>query len=631
MPAVPSGDASVKAREARERLAGSALLGGLEAATLTALVESGRMLRLGDGEDLFRAGDPYRDCVFIHLQGELEQISGRGETRHAQPGDLIGLANYLDGVEYRSTARAHGPCDLLEIPDEVVRRLESESPAFFEALNRALAARMRKARQARESVRGTLARPVRHCMHSPLVSCDRDSTLSEAFELLMRRQIGSLGVTGEDGELIGILTPTTLSEALIRGGASPQDTVGESACETPYTVSVDTPLWQVEELQQRNHIRYVVVVDDDGRPLGLVSQTDLVRTLATPRQTLDAEIDAAPDLETLAELFQRLPEAAGRARETHRSTAQAVRALTDVHLAIQHRAIELVLADLAAQGHGEPPTRFALIIMGSGGRGEMLLPTDQDNGLIIEDTAGDAELRWFERFAEALNPALDQVGYPLCPGDIMARNPEFRRTLSGWRGRVTQLVEHPAEDSARWSTVVFDFVTQYGDDSLTSELRSHLVDRIGAAAGRGLLKMMVRDDAAGRPALGLFNRLVTETRDGVETIDLKRNGLRIIVDAARVFALQHRIRRTSTIERLARLSRLGVFDPELAEASRIAFEELQDLLLGHQLEQVRRGEKPGKDVRVDRLSDNDRERLRVAMRAAKRLQNHLQEEFGVDI
>ena len=614
--------------EDRNRIAAASLWRGLEPGTLDALMDAGRVVAVEAGDDVFRAGDAYRGCVYIHLEGELEQVSGRGDIRLAEPGDLVGLANYLDGVDYRSTAHARTACRLLELPEREVRRLEQESPAFFEALNRALAARMRKARQVRESVRGTLARPVQQFMHSPLAACGPETTLAEAFDSLASRQIGSLGVIGHEGELMGLLTPLSISEALIHGGASPGDSVLSSACQTPYTVTPETPLWRVEEIQQRNRVKYVVVVDAHDQPIGMVSQTDLVRGLATPPQTLDSEIAAAPDLETLAALFERIPEAARRAHDTHRSASLAVRALTDMHLSVQHRVIELVLADLERAGHGPPPTRFALIVMGSGGRGEMFLHTDQDNGLIIADDADDDALAWFERFAAALNPALDRVGYALCPGRIMADNPRFRRTLRGWRERISYLVDHPGEEGARWSTIVFDFATQYGDDALTADLRGHLNREL--RRGPGLLKMMVRDDAAGRPALGLFNRLATTTHDGAEAIDIKRNGLRIIVDAARVFALQRGVTRSGTRDRLDALGRLGAFDPDFIDSVRIAFEELQDLLLAHQLDQVERGEAPDKYLRLERLSGPDRERLRVSLRAAKRFQERLQDAFGVE-
>lgn len=611
----------------RERIATAELWQGLEPATIDALLDAGTEEKVPAGDDVYRAGNPYRDRVYVHLEGELEQRSGRGDVRRAEPGDLLGLGNYLDGADYRSTAHALTDCRVLAVPDQLVQRLERESPAFFEAINRALAARMRKARQVRETVRGTLARPVRQLMHSPLATCGADTPLGEAYEILATREIGSLGVTGAEGRLLGLLTPMGIAGALIREGATPRDPVPESACQAPYTVTEDTPLWQVEELQQRQRAKYVVVVDAHDAPIGMVSQTDLVRALARPPQTLESEIAAAADIDTLAGLFGRLPEAAHNAHETHRSAAMAVRALTDTHLALQHRAVELVLERLERAGHGPPPVRFALVIMGSGGRGEMLLRPDQDNGLVIADRAGETDRAWFERFADELNPALDRIGYPLCPGGIMANNPGFRGTLAQWRARVSHLVDHPREEGARWSTIVFDFATQYGDDGLTAALRAHVNAELHRAPG--LLKEMARDDAAGAPALGLFNRLLTTTHDGHEAIDIKRNGLRIIVDAARVFALEHGISRTATSERLAALGRLGVFDRDLIESTRLALEELQDLLLSHQLDQLDRGEEPDKFLRLARLSGPERERLRVSLRAAKRLQDRLQDRYGV--
>jgi len=611
----------------RERIASASIWNGLDPAVIETLLAAGRELRVAAGDDVFRAGDAYRGCVYIHLEGELEQISGRGDVRSAEPGDLVGLANYLDSADYRSTAHARSDCRLLEVSERDVRRLERESPAFHAAINRALAARMRKARQVRETVRGTLARPVSQFMHSPLAACGPDTTLAEAFDLLATRHIGSLGVIGHDGALMGLLTPLSIAEALIHGDATPADTVLSSACQTPYTVTPETPLWRVEEIQQRYGVKYVVVVDDDNQAIGMVSQTDLVRGLASPPHTLDSEIATAPDLETLAELFQRIPDAARRAHASHRSASLAVQALTGMHLSIQHRVVELVLAELEQSGRGAPPAGFALIVMGSGGRGEMMLHTDQDNGLIISDDADDDALEWFRDFADRLNPALDRVGYMLCPGDIMANNAEFRRTLSGWCDRITALVDNPGQKGARWSSIVFDFATQYGDDNLTAALRDHLGRQV--RRNRGLLKMMVRDDAEGRPAVGLFNRLVTTTHDGEEAIDIKRNGLRIIVDAARVFALAHGVSRIGTRDRLEALARLGVFDRDFIDGVRIAFDELQDLLLSHQLDQVERGEAPDKFLRLQRLTAPDRERLRVSLRAAKRLQERLQDAFGV--
>ncbi len=610
-----------------DRIAAASFWQAVERETIDVLFAHGEVIELAPGETAFEAGAPYRDLVHVHIEGELEQLSGRGDQRIAEPGDVLGLANYLDGADYRSTARARSACRLLAVPAATVKRLEHESPAFLEAINRALAARMRKARQVRESVRGTLARPVRQFMRTGLMTCDASTSIADAAATLERREIGSLGVTDDSGRLVGLLTPLNLLGALTTGAAQLDDSVFESACQEPWTVTPETPLWQVEDIQQRHRVKYVIVVDDEGTPIGMMSQTDLVRALATPPQTLDADIEAAPDVENLAELRGQLATAARRVRDTHRSAGTAIRALTTTHLALQHRLIEIILERMEANGRGPPPARFALIIMGSGGRGEMLLAPDQDNGLILEDGIDAGAESWFAEFADQLNTDLDRIGYPLCPGGIMACRGDFRRTLSQWCNHVSRLVSNPATDAARWSTIVFDFTTQYGDDRLTVALRDHVNREM--QRGRGLLKQMAHDDAEGRPPLGLFNRLLTTTHEGVETIDIKRNGLRIIADAARIYALARGLNQVSTHERLLALGRLGIFDRDFVDSLRLAFEELQDLLLEHQLQQAARGQTPDTHLPVNNLLSHDRERLRVALRAARRVQDRLQQQFGV--
>jgi CBS domain-containing protein len=271
------------------------------------------------------------------------------------------------------------------------------------------------------------------------------------------------------------------------------------------------------------------------------------------------------------------------------------------------------------------------LIMGSGGRHEMLLNPDQDNALIISDDPGSLsvdETSWFEEFARRLNMNLDRVGYVLCPGEIMANNPMFRKTLSQWKQQMHYLLTHPNQKAARWSNIVFDFETLYGNDQLTHQLRSYLLKDI--QEHNKLLGFMVEDDAEGRPAIGFFNRLLTVGEgDNEGTIDIKRNGIRLIADAARIYAMSAGISASNTIERLQGLVRQGVVSSELVDSSIVAYEELLNVLLEHQISQRDNGLEPNKFIDPQNLSVPERSALRAAMRAIKRLQDQLQGQFGL--
>jgi CBS domain-containing protein len=463
-------------------------------------------------------------------------------------------------------------------------------------------------------------------MKAPLAACPPETTLADAFARMDGRRIGSLVVVTEADRLAGVLTYAGLARAVLEQGAAPGDDVMRVACEQPFTVAPETPLWEVEQLQQTHGLKYVIVAEA-GRPLGMISQTDIVRALTGARRAVPAEVAGAPSLGALARVRAGVPELAARQRETNRRAAGAVQVINDYHLAVQRRCIELTQAELEAEGLGAPPAEYAFVIMGSGGRGEMLLEPDQDNGLIVADEVDEAGAGWFQAFAERVNLHLDAVGYPLCPGDIMARSPRFRKTLAEWRRQVSHIAAQPTPKAARWANVALDFDLLYGSRSLVEALMGHVLAELGARPR--LLSMMVQDDAEGRPPLGLFNRLRTEKdQEKRGKIDLKRNGLRILADGARIYALRAGVAARGTQERLTGAVRQGMLEAEHAESVKAAHEALTALLLDHQLRQARAGRPVDKLLTLATRSPLEQETLRMAMRMVKGFQEKLQADFG---
>ncbi len=611
------------------RLAKTEIFRDLAPEVTRQIVEQSQVRSLEPGEALFRLGDPYRGQLFIVYQGAIEQRRPDYEAYIADPGEILGLASYLDGAPYGSTAVAREDVVVLALPASVFRELEERYPPFFNLINRIVAERIRRHSAAQAPVSGALAQPVGQVMKSPLSSCGPEVSLREAVRIMQERKIGSLAVKDEVGRLVGVLTFAGLAEAALLGGVSPDDSVMQGACEMPQTIAIEAPLWEAEERFQRERLKYLIVVED-GEPVGVLSQTDIVKNRLAHQPALLARVGAAGSIEELKSLFQRLPELGREARETNRWPSYAVRQLSEGHLAIQRRCLVLALSQMEREGHGPAPVPYALLVMGSGGRREMMLNPDQDNGIILADEAqeaGPAALQWFERFCDVLNTYLDRVGYPLCPGNIMARNPMFRKTLSGWKEQITYMTAHPNQKAARWSNIVFDFETLYGDDRLTGVLRKHVHTELQVRPK--LLEFMVKDDAEGRPPLGLFNRLISAgDNEHKGRIDIKRNGLRIIADAARIFALSAGVSSCNTSERLVALMRLGILSAELADSARAAYEELLDLLLDHQLDQWGASREPDRLIDPERLVPRQRESLREAMRAVKRFQELLQAQFS---
>jgi len=598
------------------------LFAALDRADRERLAAAAETVTLAPGGMVFHSGQPYGACVHLLVEGRIEVQRPDGSSELLEPGAVLGLANYLDQSPYGSTAIARTPVRLLRIPDPALRALEHERPALADAISRALAERIRR-RAVRPVPGGVLAEPVRHAMKAPLATCAPDTTLREACRTMQHRRIGSLAVRGPDGALVGVLTFAGLAEASLLHGARPEDPVARAACETPRTVSAEAPLWEAEARLERDGLRYLIVVDEDGQAAGVISRTDILERVLRAAGTVLLEVRGAPDLEALAAARSRLVGFAAELRETQRRASRAVRLLSEAHLAIQRRALALVEEALEREA-GPAPCAYAVIVMGSGGRREMLLDPDQDNGLITAVADG---ADWFATLAARWCEALERIGYRRCPGGVMACEPAYRADLATWRRRIDTFVERPGELAGQWSNVVLDFDTLAGEEPLVEALRRHLLEAI--AARPRLLEFMAEHDAQGRPALGLFERLRSAgDPEGRGRIDLKRNGLRLLADAARIYALGHGVGATATGDRLRALARLGVLSRDLVDSVLEAHDVLLDLLLTHQLGQALAGDVPDALITPRALSATERSLLRNAMRAVRRLQDRLLGDYG---
>ncbi|MCP4701654.1 MAG: CBS domain-containing protein [Gammaproteobacteria bacterium] len=587
---------------------------------------------LGADDILFRLGDAYAQAIFFLFQGKIIARYANDDVIHIDARAWLGLVNYLDGSPYLATIAAHRKARVIRIATTGPGDLEARASALFHLLNAVLATRMRQTAPTHSTSAwgNRLALPVRLAMHAPLAVCTCELTLREAFNTMCTRKIGSLGVIGADGRLTGLLTYASLSEALLREGVCGSDPVCIGAEKNVQVLGSDEPLWRAEEIQRQQGTKYVVVVEDD-KPVGMVSRADILkRTLSAAYQSsLQAKAGEAGAYTKLARLNRKMVEVARQARDKNHRISVAVRIISNTHLAIQRRCVELTLMEMEKLGKGPAPADFALIIMGSGGRGEMLLNPDQDNGIIIANVPKGKQNNveaWFSKFTRRVNKHLDEIGYRLCSGDIMARNPMFHKYLSDWRRQISHIAEKPTPKAARWANIVLDFSTLYGSDALTQHLRKHVLAELREKPR--LLKLMVEDDAYGRAPLGWFKRLITE-KDAKHKgkIDLKRNGLRLVADGARIFALDAGITNCNTSDRLRALARQGVLDTAFANSVNAAYEGLLDLLVAHQISCA--DDDPGQDkfVRLKSLSPYAQETLRLAMVEIKNFQEHLQVKY----
>ncbi len=260
------------------------------------------------------------------------------------------------------------------------------------------------------------------------------------------------------------------------------------------------------------------------------------------------------------------------------------------------------------------------LALGSEGREEQTVHTDQDNALIFRaDDARHIRERLLARL-RGINEQLDQCGYMLCPGDVMASNPKWCLSLEEWQDTFAAWVDTGDPQALLHGAIFFDFRGIAGNLELARELREWLIEYIKP---RPLfLKQMAEYAVSNTPPLWPWNRLKARRQEGERVLDIKVNGVSMFVDAARVFSLASGLNSTQTDKRLIDSARLES-ERRDRRAWVGAYRSLQDLRVRHQFDQLARGQRVDNRVRLDQLSRFDRQVLIAAMQEARRMQASL--------
>jgi CBS domain-containing protein len=280
------------------------------------------------------------------------------------------------------------------------------------------------------------------------------------------------------------------------------------------------------------------------------------------------------------------------------------------------------LVELVAMRHGLDLGRACWLAFGSEGRGEQTIATDQDNGLALcDDVADEERARWLA-FGREVNQTLDQCGYPLCKGGVMAGNESCCLSVGAWRARFERWIDQGAPEDLLNASIYFDLRPLAGNATLVAPLREMLTAR--SAMVPRFLRQLAENSLRLRPALNWRGAIDTVSEDGREWVDLKMNGTAVFVDAARLFALAKGVDALGTRERLTLAGeQLGVGEAE-REGWASAFEVLQLMRLRIQVDAEGRDPHNPNRLDVRGLNEIDRHLLKESLRVARRVQQRVQ-------
>ncbi|MDB6176966.1 DUF294 nucleotidyltransferase-like domain-containing protein [Paracoccus sp. Z330] len=544
------------------------------------------LIRSGHVRVTDRNGDPVSEL------GQRNSFGERGLLR--------------DGVAVTS-ATAIDEAQVLMLPRAELERLIADHRCVARFFARGRMASLRGADIALLKVEELLAG------RAPLF-CSADTPIVEAAGQMRDAGVSSIGVV-EDGALIGLVTIRDMSNRVVAEGRDAGQPVRSVMTEHPVTLPPTALGYDVLSIMSRRGIGHLPVVED-GRFIGMISQTDLTRVQAISSAGLVRDAMQAQTVPGLARVAAGIPDLLDQMVHAHQRHEVITRMITDIADAVTRR-----LLDMARDRFGPAPSRWLWAACGSQGRQEQTGVSDQDNCLILEEGANPDD-PYFTNLSRFVCDGLHACGYVYCPGDMMATNPRWRQPRNVWQGYFTDWITHPSPEAQMLASVMFDLRAIAGDAALLADLQQDTLQM--ASRNSIFVAHMVSNSLKHRPPLGLMGGFST-IRSGEHRhhIDMKHNGVVPVTDLARVYALQGRLTSVNTRARLLDAEARGVVSGSGARDLIAAYDLIQTMRLENQAHLIRAERTADNYLSPSDLPDLERSHLRDAFVVVRSMQSAL--------
>jgi len=576
--------------------------------------------------------------LYILQKGSVERFYEEDHRKTMvemlQEGDLYGGISMLlnDGISVR-TLRVIEKSFFYLLPKRVFMDLCRRHEAFTEyftdifgkrMLQKSYSAIIAKTQRAQDEGLQFLNRPVSSLYpHAPVFG-SVDMTIREAARKMAQKRISSIFLQDRSGACVGVVTERDLARKVTAQGYDVEQPVSKIMSSPIHSISRQALIFEALMSMMREDFRHLAVTDNNGRVIGIVSNRDLLAAQGQSPLFLIREISEALDMDAIIEKHQQLPRMLRSLIAGGATAKNLTRFITTVSDAILKKIMSFTVEQC-----GPPPVSFSFMILGSEGRREQTLKTDQDNAIVFEDVP-EAMLPevhgYFLRFGEIACGMLDQAGYAFCTGGVMAKNPRWCQPIARWKEYFSTWIHTAEAEDLLQASIFFDFRHGYGDAEIIHRLRKHLFDSLEGWSG--FFRHLTENALHFKPPIGFLGNFVVESKgEHRRKFDIK-SAMTPIVDLARVYGLKHRIAETNTLERLNTLRLKQALSPQEYEELEKAYGFLMQLRFVRQVTAaIDENAEPDNYINPKKLTGIEQKMLKEIFKRVEKFQSKMEFEF----
>ncbi len=597
------------------------------------------VLYLEKNKILFQIGDVCHDSFYVVASGAigLSVTSDAEETLidKCDEGDILGLRPFFAKNNYLMTAKAREESIVYAIPIAIFQPYVIANQDILSFLLESFASNTRNPYD--QEHRGTLISEniiykeqkadiqyfqSIHYSKDP-ITATQDAIVKDIAQMMTDKMIGSVII--KNGNLpIGIVTDKDLRSKIATGQFQITTTASKIMTSPVITVPEDLSLAEAQLYMLKYNVDYLcVTVDGSDRSevRGVISENDLVVAQANNPGVLIKEVKRAQTPKDLKRIREKLTELIQTSIHKDIPLSHIMNISGEINTAISRRAIDLAILEM-----GSPPARFAWLSIGSQGRKEQLLLTDQDNILVFEDVAQEKyrDVKdYFLRLARRTVSTLEKVGYMTSPDGAVASNIIWCKSLTDWIKQYNMWINTPGENSDTINTIFFDYEIAFGETAIEETITEIIYKN---AVGNKLFFDYLGNDALKKPPpLGFFRQfLVEEGGENKDTFDIKTRALMPLIDAARLLTISHNIKGINNT--FMRFKQLAVADPKNAELFVNCAEAFLTLSEFRTVEGLK-NDSSGQFINLEELSKTDKVKLKNCFIPIKELQELIKNRF----
>lgn len=598
-------------------------LNQLETSLLQAFCETAEIIYLRVDETLLKSG---QENAFLYLirKGALSVYDVDGQLEnHLDVGDWAGYSALFHKGIIQKTIKTREDCLLYRFPLKSLDTLMQQAPSIKSFFAEHKTDRLRQAvlDYRGDSQTQLISSKIEDIKTRPSLIISEDTSIQESARLMSQQKRSALLIVDHEKQLKGLVTEADFCNKVVAAGLDSARPITDIMTLNPTVVSAQTRASDALLLMATHDIHHLPFRRKTGE-YSTLTAADLIHFQSHNPLFLIREIYAALSLDELVQHSKKIPDLFTDLVYSSLAADDIGHLISAVGDAINQRLIQL-----AEQALGQAPVPYAWLVAGSLARREQSINSDQDNALIISDAyQSDSHGDYFAQLSQWVSDGLAACRYPYCPGNIMATNPKWRKTVSEWRAQFQQWIHQVSPESILYSTIFFDMRTLIGDSALFADINAEVLATAGKQAA--FMTHLAENALQFSPPLGLFRHFVLEhfgTSD--KAFNLKQRGGVPITDLARVHALAAQSPALNTRERLQAAADAQVISQGLASDLLDAYALINSVRLRHQAKQLERRESVNNFVAPASLSSLERAHLKDAFDVVVNAQKYLRQRY----